>query len=112
MTNTVTVWHVTDPQSAQEISRSGFLGNWGDAGFGVYFFDDLRVAEEYAQQGGWQHNLTEFRILEAEIPNDLIEVVLPDPGWPNPEDYEHVFWVPMDDGNDDEMLRVPTKILA
>ncbi|MCE6959227.1 hypothetical protein LAZ40_09200 [Cereibacter sphaeroides] len=95
------LWHVTSPDAAAAILEEGFLGGWGDAGFGVYLFADLGAAEDYAADGGWDGSLTEAVILEIEAELAEIDIVIPDPGWPNPEDYEHVRWHPMDPDEDE-----------
>ena len=94
-------WHVTAAQNTQDILASGFIPGWGDAGCGVYVFDDPVAAQTYADNGGWDGHLVDAVIIQIETdPDDLIHVEI-NPQWPNPEDYEHVLWYPMDDDGDE-----------
>lgn len=105
------LFHVTSPEDARAIGREGFRGGWGDVGFGVYFYDNLDDAMAYGHQGGWEHDLTQFVVLEATVPTALAAYVTPEPSWPNPEDYETVVYVELD--QDAEMhLRVPVRVVA
>lgn len=100
-------FHVTDRENAEEIVRSGFLGGWGDVGYGVYAFDNIVNAREYAANGGWDRQLVDpviivFSTLE-------MSKVIPEPSWPNPDDYLSVFWKELDDRNEEECWK-PHKI--
>lgn len=93
------LWHVTHKDNTDAILKDGFEANWGDDGFGVYFFDDLTAAEDYAHDGGWDGELDpdDAVILEAETEEAYpIEV---NPEWPNPEDYEAVYVVFRDESD-------------
>lgn len=100
MTDQITLWHVTSKQTAQIIIRDGFLGGWGDAGFGVYTFDDFSLAQSYAAGGGWDGELKEPTVIEITTSSMDLSQVIPDPGWPNPEDYENVRWFEIDPDKD------------
>jgi hypothetical protein len=43
------VFHVTTREIAHDIAAHGFLGGWGDIGFGVYFYGALGSAVRYAR---------------------------------------------------------------
>lgn len=104
------MFHVTEAATAQIILAEGFAGGWGDAGFAVYFYDNLPDAVNYAKQGGWDGELERPVVLEACVPFERYQTVEPDPGWPNPEDYVNVRYVPLDDRKD-ERLDVPREIV-
>ena len=91
-----TLWHVTGPEAAEAILDEGFAGGWGDDGFGVYLFSSLPAARVYAAEGGWDAGLEAPVLLEVEAEADEVCPILPDPAWPNPEDYVHVLVHPMD----------------
>ncbi len=94
-----TFYHVTSHDIAQSILNDGFLGGWGDAGFGVYFWDNLQSALEYADQGGWDGELdpAEAVIVMVDVDQLELENIVPDRDWPNPQDYVGVFWKRMDE---------------
>ncbi|WP_027234427.1 hypothetical protein [Leisingera caerulea] len=94
-------YHVTSPESAENIIEIGFQGGWGDDGFGVYVYDNLPDAYAYAKSGGWDGELTRAVILELQADPDDFDGIIPDPAWPNPEDYETVLVHRMDE--DDPM---------
>lgn len=96
--STRTLYHVTTHENATEIMNEGFRGGWGDVGYGVYLFDDFSEANSYAHDGGWDGLLNDPVIIEISGAYDETEMIIPDPGWPNPEDYECVRFRPMDDG--------------
>lgn len=92
------IWHVTTRAAAESILEAGFEPNWGDAGLGVYFYDDYSEAEAYLGRGGWDGELDgELAIIEVRCAASDVEHVIPDPAWPNPEDYENVVWRPMEE---------------
>ncbi|MCW3784445.1 hypothetical protein [Defluviimonas salinarum] len=95
-------WHVTDPESAKCILDQGFLGGWGDDGFGVYLYDCRHAALRYAAKGGWDGGLDPETavLIEVEVPEGEAIEVIPHPEWPNPEAYRQIFLHPMDE--DDE----------
>jgi hypothetical protein len=89
-------YHVTSRAAAEEILAKGFEGGWGDVGLGVYLFGSLTSAENYADKGGWDGGLTEPVIIAVHSGDP--EKVIPEPSWPNPEDYADVWWVELDEG--------------
>lgn len=107
-------YHVTSLEDAQSILKEGFEGGWGDIGYGVYLFDDLFAAENYAHDGGWDGRLettqTVIIAIKLEDRSDEVSWVIPDPEWPNPEDYEHVLFHPMKE--DDSLRWRPTMRLV
>lgn len=96
-----TYWHVTTAKAAQSIIKDGFKGDWGDAGFGVYVFDCLGRTTQFEGAGGWDGSLKDSAVIEIEVPEGELEYVMPDPEWPNPEDYECVLWYPMNSDLDE-----------
>ena len=93
-------WHVTRKTSLDEIIDKGFMGGWGDNGFGVYLYSDRSAALDYIEQGGWDgeslpEDLCLIKVISSEEDVEEIEV---HPEWPDPESYEHVVYHPMDDG--------------
>lgn len=84
-------YHVTSPENAKNIQEIGFQGGWGDDGYGVYLFDGLHLAANYAMKGGWDGELTEAVIIEIRVDPAELDEIYPDPGWPNPEDYVDVY---------------------
>jgi hypothetical protein len=90
-------YHVTHPEAATAILDEGFLPGWGDAGLGVYLFDDIVAAEDYAARSGWDGELETPVLLRIETKNPLVEQVIPHPDWPDPEAYDHVWFLPMED---------------
>jgi hypothetical protein len=102
-------YHVTTTQVAQKILEEGFRPDWGDAGLGVYFYDNLTDAEDYLTEGGWDGRLdpSDGAIVSIIVDEMELERIIPDPEWPNPEDYETVAWRPMDDA---ETLWKPEEI--
>lgn len=97
-----TVYHVTSATNAEKIKNEGFEGGWGDAGFGVYFYGELHNALAYLDRGGWDGELDrdDAVIVAAEVDNADLDFVIPDPEWPNPEDYDDVLWYPMEETSD------------
>jgi hypothetical protein len=96
----ITCWHVTSAAQVIEILKEGFRGNWGDAGYGVYLFSDFDAAEDYADEGGWDGSLQDPIILEVQATASDVAHVIPDPNWPNPDDYEHVLWAELSPDTD------------
>jgi len=89
-------FHVAEAEDAKEIIRHGFLGGWGDTGFGVYFYSKLCNAKAYARHGGWDQRLECSVVIRATVrPGDVWHIEV-NPEWPNPEDYEDVYWHEMD----------------
>lgn len=109
---TVILWHTTSPEAAQDITQEGFQGGWGDVGFGVYLYDNMADAVAYGERGGWDSKLPQFAVLEVEVPYSIVEGIDPHPDWPNPEDYQTVRFVPMDEDHEDDFLVLPTVVVA
>lgn len=97
----MTFYHVTERDIAADILKEGFLGGWGDVGFGVYLYGNLPEALNYALKGGWDGELQDPVILAVDDPH--IGLVIPEPSWPNPEDYLDVHWHEMDDDEEDAL---------
>lgn len=104
-------WHVTSRENAAAILEEGFLGGWGDDGFGVYLFSDLAAAEDYAGAGGWDGTLADIAIIEIDDEDPGIRPVEVDPAWPNPEDYEFVRIFPMEDDPGFDEFWIPERRL-
>lgn len=101
-------WHVTSRENAAAIEAEGFLGGWGDAGFGLYAFDDEGAARDYAARGGWDGECSDPVLIRFAVAPDEMEVVIPHPEWPDPETYEHVVWYPMDPDDEEAVWRPKT----
>lgn len=90
-------FHVTERENALSILEIGFLGGWGDVGFGVYFWTNETVCRAYAKHGGWDGLMTDPVVLEvidpSLIPMDLS--ALPS-GW-DKELYASMLWRPLDE---------------
>jgi hypothetical protein len=102
------LYHTTNPKSAKEIIENGFLGGWGDSGYGIYFYDNLEDAVAYGERGGWDHSLKSFVVLETIVDSSLVSDIEPDPAWPNPEDYDTVKWIKTNE-NEETPTSFPTK---
>lgn len=76
------MYHVTDSDNVQDILKNGFIGGWGDVGYGVYFYSQLQNAYEYADDLGWDGGLNDPVIIwvkDSDIrPIDGSEI---DPSW-------------------------------
>ena len=103
--NKETYWHVTSRENAAAIEAEGFLGGWGDAGFGLYAFDDERAARDYAARGGWDGGCSDPVLIFFTARVGEMESVQPYPGWSDPEAYAHVVWHPMDPDDDEAAWR-------
>ena len=90
-------YHTTDRENAKSIIENGFYGTWGDVGFGLYLFDNLPEAIEYGKVGGWDGSISDFVVFEIDDSSAFVEKVIPDPNWENPEDYEGVYWIEMEE---------------
>ena len=98
-------YHVTDRDNAHAILLEGFLPDYGDVGFGVYFYGGLNSARLYAEKGGWDKRLADPAILRVWHPG--IRPLYSDeihPDWPNPEDYLDMFFWEGDEDNEEELL--------
>lgn len=105
------LFHVTEEATAKKILAEGYAGGWGDVGYGVYFYNNLDDAVEYARRGGWDGQLARPAVIESSVPYDRFQKVEPHPEWPNPEDYETVRYAPMDEDNETDRLLVPSAIV-
>lgn len=110
------VYHVTRTENVASILEEGFLGGWGDAGFGVYVFIDLRSAENYLQKGGWdrQQDPSDMTILEIWADRSEFERVNAHSDWTDAEFYLCVLMVPLDEDSDapwrpDRITALPQK---
>lgn len=98
-------FHVTERETAALILEQGFLGGWGDIGFGVYLWTDEAVARAYAESGGWDGCLEDPVLLLVED-----ETLLPispwelHPDW-DPKPYMSMLWRPMDEDDPDATWR-------
>jgi hypothetical protein len=91
-------YHVTDRASADSILKNGFEGGWGDLGYGVYLWNGLDTAEDYAAKGGWDHALKDSVILAVSDPEiEEITGADLDPNW-DPAQYAEMYWHPMEEG--------------
>lgn len=93
-------FHVTEREDANAILVEGFLGGWGDAGYGVYAFDNIHSAVRYAGKGGWDERLKDPVIIVFAT-NDMAQII-PEPSWPNPEDYATISWKKLDEDIDEQ----------
>lgn len=97
--------HVTERENALSILEGGFLGGWGDVGFGVYLWTDETVARAYAEHGGWDGLLTDPVLLVVEDaslqPIDPCDIHR---DW-DPKPYLSTLWRPMDEDDPDTSWR-------
>ncbi len=107
----ITAWHVTTGEAAKMILADGFLGGWGDDGYGVYLFTDLCDAQDYRNSGGWdgEGEPDQMEILQIETSEAALWHIEVNPEWPNPEFYTNVLRYPMDP--DDEEYWTPSRCL-
>jgi hypothetical protein len=105
-----TYYHVTEREFVDDIVGSGFLGGWGDWGYGVYLFGTIHSAHAYAQQGGWDGLLKDPVILKVETERGEAVQGEIHPEWPNPEDYEDVFYVRLREPDEGDTVWVPKSI--
>lgn len=94
------LYHVTDRENATAIASEGFLGGWGDVGFGIYFYGNVLEARSYGRKGGWDKSLSDPVIIEIEVQSHEIEKVIPHPEWPNPDDYNDIWFKSLEDHAD------------
>ena len=96
-----TGFHITNRSVAKTILKEGFLGGWGDLGYGVYFYGTIHSARKYAASGGWDHELKNPVIIEVNDPEieKITESDL-DPSW-EPEKYSDMYWHPVEDESDE-----------
>jgi len=94
-------FHVTERENAALILEEGFLGSWGDVGYGVYFWTNETVCRAYAKHGGWDGMMTDPVVLVVEDPS-LIPISLSDlpPGW-DKDLYASMLWRPMEEEDPD-----------
>ena len=94
-------YHVTEKQSVGDILKNGFLGGWGDWGYGVYLFNSIHDARDFAENHGWDGSLQHPVILEVQPrPGEAVQGEI-HPEWPNPEKYETIFYIPLEDDSED-----------
>ncbi len=91
-------YHVTDRDVAEDIIEHGFLGGWGDVGFGVYLYDNITEAKAYAEKMGWDAGLTDPVIIVVET--NEAERVIPHPDW-DQNKYQNMWWYDMEDDDED-----------
>jgi hypothetical protein len=97
--------HVTERVNAQKILEDGFLGGWGDVGYGVYFWTDETVARAYAKHGGWDGLVENPVVLVVEDASlRPIEAWDIHPDW-DPKPYLSMLWHPMDEDDPDATWR-------
>jgi hypothetical protein len=100
----MTLWHATERAWAKEILQSGFYGSWGDCAFGVYFFDNLRMAVAWARKNPVikykDPVLIEARSVEVRTCEDIMGSIPAD--WENErEKYEHTWVHVMSEDNEE-----------
>lgn len=98
-------YHVTERAAARAIALEGFLGGWGDVGFGVYTWTHASRAQAYAAQKGWDGLLEDPVVLVLRDPA-LVRI---DPWdvhhtW-DAEAYTAMLWAPMDEDSPDTPWR-------
>lgn len=74
----VVVYHVTDAKNVAAIRAHGFRPTEGDAGIGIYFWDDLSYAQRYARERGNWGDLQNPVILLVPVDADVLAPVEPD----------------------------------
>lgn len=72
------VYHVTSAKAVPLIHKHGFAPTEGDGGVGVYFWDDLAYARQYAIDGGNWGTLIRPTILAVEVDEDRLDNINPD----------------------------------
>ncbi|MFX4300329.1 hypothetical protein [Pseudosulfitobacter pseudonitzschiae] len=92
-------YHVTSRENVEPILKEGLFPGWGDLGFGVYLFNDVMAALDYAGRSGWDGELVSPVVLEISASADDVEPVIPHPDWPDPETYENVVWYPAEEAD-------------
>lgn len=98
-------FHVTERETAAVILEEGFLGGWGDVGFGVYFWSDEGVARDYAARGGWDECLEDPVLIL--VKDEGVSPISPweiHPEW-DPKPYLSMLWRPMDEDDPDTPWR-------
>jgi len=102
-------FHVTERETATRILEEGFLGGWGDVGFGVYFWTDETVCRAYAKNGGWDGLIEDPVVLVVED-TSLRPISAWDihPDW-DPKPYLSMLWRPMDE-DDPDMPWMPDRV--
>lgn len=93
-------YHVTERDYAQDIIQNGFLGGWGDVGFGVYLYGNMGETKSYAEVGGWDNGLEDPVIL-AVSDASIVPVTDLDPSW-DAAKYADMHWRPMDEDDEDQ----------
>ena len=107
----MTFYHVTERENVEDIITNGFMGGWGDAGFGVYLYDNFYQADEYAAKGGWDGELSHPVILHISA-NDVERVPVLSSEW-DASLYDNMWWHDMEDQQDEDDPRwVPLSIIV
>jgi len=101
-------YHVTERTDAKDILKNGFIGGWGDVGYGVYLYDDPLDAMDYAAKGGWDGSLKDLVIIEISTA-EARRVPVMDQSW-EASDYENMYWHPMDESNEEERWKPRMKV--
>lgn len=105
------VWHVTDASTANIILREGFMGSWGDCGFGVYLWTDPMMVKSYVRKGGWDGSLTDPVIIEVEAPMSELQRCEVHSEWENAQKYDYVVWYEMETEDYDERWEPKRRIV-
>lgn len=106
-----TFYHGTERVNTPDILSNGFIGGWGDAGFGVYLFDNPFDAQQYAAKGGWDGELEQPVILKIQA-DDVERVPVLSSEW-DAQLYENMWWHDMEDQQDEDDPRwIPLTIAA
>jgi hypothetical protein len=105
---TLTLYHVTTPETAELILNEGFSGVSGENGLGVYLFSWIVHAEIFALDGGSRGTFNEAVILEVKVESHEVFQITIDPSWPDPVQYIGTLFHPM--GDDDRWV-VEAKII-
>ena len=98
-------YHVTEREYADDIVNNGFMGGWGDVGFGVYFYGTPYSAIDYAKENGWDGSLADPVIIGVKDPKiQKISGFDLHPSW-DPEKYADMFWYSMDEEDEERRWR-------
>lgn len=97
-----TFYHVTSKANVAGILKDGLLPDWGDWGYGVYLWSSLKWAKQYAKRSGWDGSLKDPVILEVQTSGAIQGEI--EQSWKEDSDvekYEHIWFVPVDEDEDD-----------
>lgn len=95
-----TFYHATEAENVDDIMTNGFQGGWGDAGLGVYFYDNIYDAQAYVAKGGWDGALKNPVIIAVQDSSMERVPVLSDE-W-DASLYANMWWHDMEDGDEDD----------